>query len=105
MAGGSSDDTKSFAGELLDESISSAIMSLAPPEENSTRGYLTSLYPVVVPALEALTKEFERCEQEGKEPPEPLDWLGSYLMRHNPGVVPAPIPPDVEPGPEPEPQA
>ena len=84
---------KSFAGELLEESISAAIVSLVPPEDNSTRGYLASLYPTVVPALEALTKEFERCEQEGKKPPEPSDWLGSYLMRHNPGAISAPIPP------------
>jgi hypothetical protein len=93
---------KTFAGELLEESISAAILSLAPPEDNSTRGFLATLYPTVVPALEALTKEFERCELEGKPPPEPLDWLGSYLMRHNPGAIPAPIPPDAEPEPEPE---
>ena len=102
MAAAKSDEVKTFAGELLEESISAAIGSLAPPEDNSTRGYLASLYPTVVPALEALTKEFERCEQEGKEPPEPLDWLGSYLMRHNPGAISAPIPPDAEPEPEPE---
>jgi hypothetical protein len=98
---GKSDEAKSFAGELLEESISAAITSLAPAEDGSTRGFLASLYPTVVPALEALTKEFERCEQEGKEPPEPLDWLGSYLMRHNPASIPAPIPPDAEPEPEP----
>lgn len=97
-----SDETKSFAGELLEESIAAAIVSLAPPEDNTTRGYLATLYPIVVPALEALTQEFERCEQAGKEPPEPLDWLGSYLMRHNPSAISAPIPPDKEPEPEPE---
>ena len=99
-----SDEAKSFAGELLEESIAKAIGSLSPPGDNSTRGFLTSLYPTVVPALEALTAEFERCEQAGKAPPEPLDWLGSYLMRHNPGAIAAPIPPDVEPEPEPEPE-
>lgn len=91
---------KNFAGELLEESISAAITILTPPEVNSTRDYLATLYPTVVPALEALITEFERCEAAGRPPPEPLDWMGSYLMRHNPSVIAAPIPPDKEPEPE-----
>ena len=60
---------------LLEEQIQSAIGSLIP-EDNTTAGFLQAqIYPTLVPAVEALLKQFEACEAEGKAPPEPLDWL------------------------------
>ena len=60
---------------LLEEQIQSAIGSLIP-EDNTTAGFLQAqIYPTLVPAVEALLKQFEASEAEGKAPPEPLDWL------------------------------
>ena len=60
---------------LLEEQIQSAIGSLIP-EDNTTAGFLQAqIYPTLVPAVEALLKQFEACEAAGKTPPEPLDWL------------------------------
>ena len=85
-----------FAAELLQQSIAAAIERMAPSgAEGSTKGYLQgTIYPTLVPAMEELLREVERCEVEGREPPQALDWIASYLMRHNPATIPAPIPAD-----------
>jgi hypothetical protein len=83
---------KDFASEVLADALNSAIDKLAPMG-TGTRGFLEGrIYPTLVPALEALLKEVERCKTNGLEEPVPLDWLASDLMRHNPAAVPVPVP-------------
>lgn len=88
-----------FAAELLQQSIAAAIDRMAPQGgDGSTKGYLQgTIYPTLVPAMEELLREVERCEAEGREPPQALDWIASYLMRHNPATIPAAIPVDAPP--------
>ena len=82
-----------FAREMLASQLSAAIDQLAGPMDTSTRTLLEAkIYPTLVPAMEALLKEVERCKSNGLPEPQPLDWLGSYLMRHNPNAVAVPIP-------------
>ena len=81
-----------FATEWVQQSIAAAIERLVPPE-GSTSGYLhNAIYPTLVPAMESLLREVQACEAEGREPPQPLDWIAAYLMRHNPAAIPAAIP-------------
>ena len=78
--------TQEFANQLLTDSIASAISEILP-SDSTTTGYLqTQIFPTLVPALEAYLVVCERRKEEGKENPEPRDWIGSYLMRHNPNV-------------------
>ena len=86
-----------FAAQLLQQSIAAAIESMAPQgtTEGSTKGYLQgTIYPTLVPAMEELVREVERCHEEGREPPQALDWIASYLMRHNLATIPVEIPAD-----------
>ena len=83
-----------FAQELLQQSIAAAIQRMLP-EDDSTSGYLqASIYPTLVPAMEELLREVERCKRQEVEPPQPLEFVASFLMRHNPGAIPEPVPAD-----------
>ena len=85
-------DDAAFAAEWVQQSIASAIERLVPPD-GTTPGYLqNSIYPTLVPAMEALLREVQLCEADGREPPQALDWIAAYLMRHNPGTIAAPVP-------------
>ena len=65
------------------------------PEDDSTSGYLqATIYPTLVPAMEELLREVERCKRQEVEPPQPLEFVASFLMRHNPGAIPEPVPAD-----------
>ena len=85
-------DDAAFAAEWVQQTIAHAIERLVPPD-GTTPGYLqNSIYPTLVPAMEALMREVQACEAEGREPPQALDWLAAYLMRHNPATVAATVP-------------
>eukprot|EP01052_Picozoa_sp_SAG31_P084978 SAG31_NODE_45382_length_259_cov_0.643750_1_plen_74_part_10 len=66
-----------FANRLLSDSIANAISQILP-EDSTTTGYLQSkVFPTLVPALEAYMVVCERRKADGKENPEPLDWIAS----------------------------
>jgi hypothetical protein len=95
-----SSDDAAFAAEWTQQTIAAAIERMAPMDGStqSTPGYLSgSVYPTLVPAMEALLREVQVCHDEGREPPQALDWIASYLMRHNPATIPAAVPGDAEP--------
>ena len=87
-------DDATFAADWVQQTIAAAIEQLVP-SDGTTPGYLqNSIYPTLVPAMEALLREVQLCEAEGREPPQALDWIAAYLMRHNPGTIPAAVPTD-----------
>lgn len=84
--------SQKFASDMLQGALNGAIDSLVPVDSD-TRGLLESkIYPTLVPAMEALMKEAARCQDAGLKEPEPLEWLASYLLLHNPNAVSVPVP-------------
>ena len=78
---------KDFADQLLSDSIANAISQLLPADSTTT-GYLqTNIFPTLVPALEAYLVLCEKRKAEDRDNPEPMDWIASYLMRHNPNAM------------------
>ena len=83
--------SQEFAAEMLSSALSGAIDGMAPMG-SETRIFLEGqIYPTLVPAMEALLKEVERCNGAGIPEPEPMDWLAAYLLRHNPKAEIVPV--------------